>query len=578
MLPRRRVVTHPRAGAQARRARRPRPAVDPRSWTSRQRPLRTAEFLVVDVETNGSRRRRVRADRGRRGADRRRRAARPLRVADRRRRPPMRAVQRLTGISARCSPPLRRPRPCCPRWPSACAGRVMVAHNAAFDRRALAQAFDAAGLAWPEPPVICTIALARRFAPLVRERRLGALARALEVETGRAPRARGRRDLRARLLRAVRAPVRARRDRRRRGRAARSPAPARAAPARAGAPGAGAGGRPRTSTSALPAAPGVYVFRDAAGRALYVGKSVNLRTRARAHFAPGASAGGLARPRRAGRPPRDGIGAGRAAAGEPADQASAPGRETATSGGWTRGATSSAAWTSRSRCSRSPRARRRARGLDRAAARAPAPRAGRAARLAVRPAPLRPAACRAASTRPRTARWGAACRRAWATSIPTSTAAGSTRRCRGRWTAATRARRCSRTSSGGCARRRPSAATSAPRPCVAAAGGCRRCWSGSTACCARARRRPPGRRRGPGRREPTPSGSWADAWSTGDRPRPRGAAPADRARAGGPTAAGRPGLDPARGAGRGADRGHLARRERRPPQRWRWSPRPGTTR
>ena len=36
--------------------------------------------------------------------------------------------------------------------------------------------------------------------------------------------------------------------------------------------------------SALPKDPGVYVFRDADGRPLYVGKSVCLRTRARAHF------------------------------------------------------------------------------------------------------------------------------------------------------------------------------------------------------------------------------------------------------------------------------------------------------
>jgi predicted GIY-YIG superfamily endonuclease len=34
-----------------------------------------------------------------------------------------------------------------------------------------------------------------------------------------------------------------------------------------------------------PAAPGVYVLKDANGRALYVGKAVNLRRRLRAHFA-----------------------------------------------------------------------------------------------------------------------------------------------------------------------------------------------------------------------------------------------------------------------------------------------------
>src|SRR6185436_21159117 len=34
-----------------------------------------------------------------------------------------------------------------------------------------------------------------------------------------------------------------------------------------------------------PATPGVYVLKDAGGRALYVGKAVNLRRRLRAHFA-----------------------------------------------------------------------------------------------------------------------------------------------------------------------------------------------------------------------------------------------------------------------------------------------------
>jgi hypothetical protein len=34
-----------------------------------------------------------------------------------------------------------------------------------------------------------------------------------------------------------------------------------------------------------PARPGVYLFKDATGRALYVGKAVNLKRRLRAHFA-----------------------------------------------------------------------------------------------------------------------------------------------------------------------------------------------------------------------------------------------------------------------------------------------------
>jgi DNA polymerase-3 subunit epsilon len=41
----------------------------------------------------------------------------------------------------------------------------------------------------------------------------------------------------------------------------------------------------------LPDTPGVYIFRNAEGQPLYVGKSVRLRTRARSHFAPSADGG-----------------------------------------------------------------------------------------------------------------------------------------------------------------------------------------------------------------------------------------------------------------------------------------------
>jgi DNA polymerase-3 subunit epsilon len=45
-------------------------------------------------------------------------------------------------------------------------------------------------------------------------------------------------------------------------------------------------GLPELDFRDLPQDPGVYLFRDAGGRALYVGKSVSIRSRARAHFAP----------------------------------------------------------------------------------------------------------------------------------------------------------------------------------------------------------------------------------------------------------------------------------------------------
>ncbi len=45
----------------------------------------------------------------------------------------------------------------------------------------------------------------------------------------------------------------------------------------------------QTKLDTLPISPGVYVFRDSAGRVLYVGKASNLRNRVRSYFQPGSS-------------------------------------------------------------------------------------------------------------------------------------------------------------------------------------------------------------------------------------------------------------------------------------------------
>ncbi|MGI8945743.1 MAG: GIY-YIG nuclease family protein, partial [Thermoleophilaceae bacterium] len=58
-------------------------------------------------------------------------------------------------------------------------------------------------------------------------------------------------------------------------------------PSGGGVPGGGGAPLPpeqRPDLSKLPQDPGVYIFRDERGRPLYIGKSVSLRTRARAHF------------------------------------------------------------------------------------------------------------------------------------------------------------------------------------------------------------------------------------------------------------------------------------------------------
>ncbi|HWF35701.1 MAG TPA: exonuclease domain-containing protein [Solirubrobacteraceae bacterium] len=167
------------------------------------------------------------------------------------------------------------------------AGRVLVAHNAPFDRRVLRQAFDRCGLEWPNPPVLCTASLARALLPLQRVRRLTALADALGIEVEVAHRALPDAETCARVLCALfprlcanaatvaeavalLAPRRPRRPARARGLAA--------APPRA----------PEVDFAKLPRDPGVYLFRDGRGATLYVGKSVSIRSRARAHFAPAA--------------------------------------------------------------------------------------------------------------------------------------------------------------------------------------------------------------------------------------------------------------------------------------------------
>ncbi len=103
--------------------------------------------------------------------------------------PLSRGIQRFTGISQAmvdAAPPASA---VLPELAARLEGRVLVAHSASFDRRVLEQAFSRAGLDWPDPPVLCTVQLARRFAPLQRKRGLASLAAALGVEVGAVHRA-----------------------------------------------------------------------------------------------------------------------------------------------------------------------------------------------------------------------------------------------------------------------------------------------------------------------------------------------------------------------------------------------------
>jgi len=162
------------------------------------------------------------------------------------------------------------------------AGSVLVAHNAPFDVGFLKSACERHGQVWPRPPVLCTARLAR--AVLTRDEapsvRLSALARLFGANT--VPIHRALADARATVdvLHGLMERV---------GNLgvqsleelldlARESAPHRPTDAQR---------RKRTLADALPAAPGVYLFRGARDEVLYVGTSGDLRRRVRSYFTAG---------------------------------------------------------------------------------------------------------------------------------------------------------------------------------------------------------------------------------------------------------------------------------------------------
>jgi DNA polymerase-3 subunit epsilon len=195
-------------------------------------------------------------------------------------RPLSRGIQRFTGITQGMVDGAPPPEEVLGELKELLEGRVLIAHNAHFDVRVLRQAFERAGLDWPAPPALCTVQLARRFAPLARKRALAPLAGSLGIEVDEVHRALPDALTCARVFCALFPKLCANavtvgdaldllRSRRR----ARKTEPAEAIPR-----------DQRPDLSTLPDDPGVYVFRDERGRPLYVGKSVSLRSRARAHF------------------------------------------------------------------------------------------------------------------------------------------------------------------------------------------------------------------------------------------------------------------------------------------------------
>ena len=146
------------------------------------RPLATTEFVAVDTETNGLARERCELTEvgavlvG--GGELHDRWSSLVGVSA----PLSAGIQRFTGITQAMVDDARPPEAVLPDLARMLRGRVLVAHSASFDLGVLRAAFSRAALDWPEPPVLCTVAMARRFAPLQRRRGLASLADALGIE------------------------------------------------------------------------------------------------------------------------------------------------------------------------------------------------------------------------------------------------------------------------------------------------------------------------------------------------------------------------------------------------------------
>ena len=187
-------------------------------------------------------------------------------------------VQVLTGITngmVATAPSLAQVLPAFLEFAGFERGAVLVAHNAPYDTSFLKAACQVTGRPWPKPRVVDTVVLARQLvdrdeAP---DRKLGTLARLFGTAT--TPDHRALHDARATVdvLHALLGRVG--------NRGVHSLEDLSAFAATAVNPVRRA---KKHLAVGLPSAPGVYQFRDAAGRVLYVGTSVDVHRRVSSYF------------------------------------------------------------------------------------------------------------------------------------------------------------------------------------------------------------------------------------------------------------------------------------------------------
>jgi DNA polymerase-3 subunit epsilon len=186
--------------------------------------------------------------------------------------PPLITV--LTGITQAMVAPAPTIEQVLPALLEFLSGAVLVAHNAPFDTGFLKAACQRHGYRWPSPPVVDTAALARRVLmdDEVPNHQLGTLARHFRTQT--TPTHRAFDDARATvevlhglIARLGSFKIHTLEDTIEFSRAL--------SPQQRGK---------RHLAEGLPDAPGVYIFRDAGGRPLYVGTSGSIATRVRSYF------------------------------------------------------------------------------------------------------------------------------------------------------------------------------------------------------------------------------------------------------------------------------------------------------
>ncbi|MEI2825380.1 MAG: DEDD exonuclease domain-containing protein [Dermatophilaceae bacterium] len=183
-------------------------------------------------------------------------------------------IQVLTGISSAMVATAPRIETVLPAFLEFARGAVLVAHNAGFDIGFLKAAAAATGVPWPRPTVLDTVTLARQTlsrdeAPNCKLSTLAALFR-----TKTQPDHRALHDARA-TAEVLHALIE---------RVGNLGVHSLEELASYTSKVTEAQRRKRHLADTLPTSPGVYIFRDDRGRALYVGTSHNIRARARTYF------------------------------------------------------------------------------------------------------------------------------------------------------------------------------------------------------------------------------------------------------------------------------------------------------